>query len=665
MFKAKPVLFKYIITACIFMLILAVGFTVNNIILLRSLQRSYRERTLYLVENGFQYMEQRWQLFRINAIAIKADRAGGIQQLPQRRDPFDVQFQTGAQMLVANLRTFQFAHPEIADIVIWYERLDVFFNTNGSWSKELLSHWEQSEHFLAIDFEWIHRDERSVIYKMDGKVVYYSNYHHGTHMFIVISPQVLGTVLAQLIPSNYGRFDVTVDGAQLNISNGGPPSSAYPDIVKHGDGPLIYHFYYNPLAYSFIVNTMTVSSTAVAVGITILAAFLLLRIKSDLYDPVPHIMSQLNIEKGKENEFTLIMDAIGFMHASLEQLSFNHAISSEDSEKIRSLIDSGSSCFCALTILFEDELGCKDSKRSYAFSRTVSTFKCYPVHAISKYGFYFFFFQSEQEYEQLIECISTHMQESVGFVQCGISSLNTDLAQLNPVLDESKKAFHDAPTDGFTVQKKPTVYNAESKRGKISTSNHNKLIASAIQGEIQNIIDTMQKILHENANTSSTVTRRLMFYMYDTICMLTGLNVTKEESPRRLFLEDVIDPQLLFTLLCEDLSAQLKTIDGTDAMLEWINENLYRDISLSDMADAMNMSYSYVSVNFKTKVGMNFLEYLQKKRVEHSMDMLANSNKSVDEIALTAGFVSVNTFFRVFKKYAGITPSKYRETTRR
>ena len=664
MFKTKPVLMKYIATACIIILILATGFAINNVILLRSLEHSYRERTLYLVDNGFQYIEQRWQLYTISAIAIQADREGGIQRLFQHRHPIDRQFYTGANMLMTNLRTFQFTNPEIVDIVIWYDRMDVFFNSNGTWSKALLPHWEQFGHFPNIDFSWIQREERSAIFTMNNHVVYYSNYHQHTHMFIVIYPPALSASLAQLIPERYGRFEVSMAGMPLNISNGGALTSETPDIIIQGSGLLAYHFYYNPSAYSFMIGTMTITSTALATGITLLAAILLLRIKKDLYDPVPHIMDQLKINKGEKNEFTQIMDAIDLMHTNLDHLSFSHAISEEDSEKIKSLVDHGSKNFCALTILFEDEYGYKDSDRIRVFSKEISVFKYYPVHVISKYSFYFFFVSDVGEYEALISRLASHLRESDGFAQCGISSLYNDLSLLNIAMDESLKAFHDVPTDGFIVEKKPQLYNETGKKGRISTSNHNQLIANAIQSDMESITTTMMDILQENADTSSTVKRRLMFYMYDTICMLTGLSNKGVENPKRLFLQDIYDPQLLFNMLCEDLSGQLQTVGDTDSILGWIDENLHRDISLSDLADAMNMSYSYVSVYFKTKVGMNFLEFLQKKRIEGSMALLANSDKGIDEIAISTGFVSTNTFFRVFKKYAGVTPSKYRETAK-
>lgn|GEM_PF-5314706 len=657
LFNKNPVLQKYIATACVFIFLLSASFIVNNFFLLRSLESSFRERTLYLIENAYQSMEERWHLYAISAITINLDRVGGIRNLAQHRNPTNIHFYTGARTLTASLRALQFSHPEIVDVIIWYDNLDVFFNTEGSWNKDMLPHWLETGNFESIDFSLLHGEENSSIFTMNNHVVYYNNYHRDTHIFMVLYPSALELSLAQLIPEGYGTFVIiNADGTPLPISNGGQHISEEPDIVMYGRWlPLIYHFYYNPVAYSGVITTMTFMSIGIISGIVIFTVFVLHRIKKDLYDPVSRIMNLLKINKDANNEFSQIMDAIELMHTDISHLSFNKALSADDTEKIKTLIDYNFPHYCALTILFEDEEGYKDSDKLRLFASDFSHFNCHPVHVVGKHSIYYFFFETVKAYDDFIAFLSAYLSESIGFNQCGLSTIYNDLSNINTALEESFMAFN----EGARIE-----YSGVINKSKISTINHNRLIAEALKGDIEKIKITMMEILNENENVSASAKRRLMLYMYDTICMLTEQmsNEQGQDRPKDTHLYDIYNLSLLFDLLCADLTARLNIKVKVDDVLEWVSKNMHRDISLSDLADTMGMSYSYASAFFKNKVGMNFLEYLQKKRIEQSMLLLASTDKGIDEIAISTGFVSVNTFFRVFKKYAGVTPGAYRDT---
>lgn len=73
------------------------------------------------------------------------------------------------------------------------------------------------------------------------------------------------------------------------------------------------------------------------------------------------------------------------------------------------------------------------------------------------------------------------------------------------------------------------------------------------------------------------------------------------------------------------------------------------------------MSYSYLSRYFKQQTGCNFIYYLYRLRIDKAKEMLKNSGFKINQIAENVGFSDVNNFIRMFKKYEGITPGKYRE----
>lgn len=84
------------------------------------------------------------------------------------------------------------------------------------------------------------------------------------------------------------------------------------------------------------------------------------------------------------------------------------------------------------------------------------------------------------------------------------------------------------------------------------------------------------------------------------------------------------------------------------------------DIRLSALAKEANYSFAHLSRKFKEVTGMTFVEYLQKTRIKEGCRMLVTTDKKVIEIAEICGYTDVNTFCKLFKKYVGTTPRKFR-----
>ncbi|MBU3188117.1 PocR ligand-binding domain-containing protein [Clostridium bowmanii] len=97
--------------------------------------------------------------------------------------------------------------------------------------------------------------------------------------------------------------------------------------------------------------------------------------------------------------------------------------------------------------------------------------------------------------------------------------------------------------------------------------------------------------------------------------------------------------------------------------MEYINDNVSMNISLDSVAEHVYLSPAYFSKLFKKELGINFIDYLNKVRIEESKKYLTNLKISLSDIAHNVGFTDQSYYTKVFKKIEGISPGQYRKMT--
>ncbi len=91
-----------------------------------------------------------------------------------------------------------------------------------------------------------------------------------------------------------------------------------------------------------------------------------------------------------------------------------------------------------------------------------------------------------------------------------------------------------------------------------------------------------------------------------------------------------------------------------------IRENYRKDLTLDYVAEYAGVSRNYFCTLFKEEVGISFIEYLNKYRIEKANILITNSNKSMKEVAAAVG-LNYGYFCRVYKGFTGQRPSQTRE----
>jgi two-component system, response regulator YesN len=99
-----------------------------------------------------------------------------------------------------------------------------------------------------------------------------------------------------------------------------------------------------------------------------------------------------------------------------------------------------------------------------------------------------------------------------------------------------------------------------------------------------------------------------------------------------------------------------------DSALKFINENYSSDLSLETVAKNVYITSGYLSLLFKQVVGVNFVDYLHKVRIEKACETLKNFRFKTYEVSSKVGYSDEKYFTQIFKKYTGMTPTQYRDS---
>ena len=104
----------------------------------------------------------------------------------------------------------------------------------------------------------------------------------------------------------------------------------------------------------------------------------------------------------------------------------------------------------------------------------------------------------------------------------------------------------------------------------------------------------------------------------------------------------------------EDLNRRL--LRARDAM-----DRAYAEpLEVRAVAAVAHLSEAHFSRSFRAAFGETPHRYLQRRRVERSMFLLRETERSVTDVCFDVGFSSLGTFSRTFREIIGETPSAYR-----
>lgn len=94
--------------------------------------------------------------------------------------------------------------------------------------------------------------------------------------------------------------------------------------------------------------------------------------------------------------------------------------------------------------------------------------------------------------------------------------------------------------------------------------------------------------------------------------------------------------------------------------VQFIKDNYMNPLTLELVAERVQISPRQLQRIFREQTGGTFSEYIEHIRLKHICAELAESDRTIDQIAYASGFSSANYLHYVFKKKLGTTPMQYR-----
>ena len=180
-------------------------------------------------------------------------------------------------------------------------------------------------------------------------------------------------------------------------------------------------------------------------------------------------------------------------------------------------------------------------------------------------------------------------------------------------------------------------------------------------------LQTGQILLHQpNKREFKKLTRELINYGVETDLKRLEEAYFQTRVLKKKQYDAVLRLLTIFAQHLASLSNQLMvTAEQVESPLVnraklFITEHQDEEVSLRQVAAAVNTSAFYFCKMFKQATGLTFTDYLARTRIEKVKNLLLNPHKRISEVAYETGFQSLSQFNRVFRRVTGQSPTVWR-----
>lgn len=102
------------------------------------------------------------------------------------------------------------------------------------------------------------------------------------------------------------------------------------------------------------------------------------------------------------------------------------------------------------------------------------------------------------------------------------------------------------------------------------------------------------------------------------------------------------------------------TTERIEDVVNYIEENITEKLTVEDIAKQVYLSPGHLQRVFEFVFGIPIAEYVRKRKLQKSLEMLYNTDAKISDIAYDIGFGHESSYIRSFKREFGFTPGEAR-----
>ena len=190
---------------------------------------------------------------------------------------------------------------------------------------------------------------------------------------------------------------------------------------------------------------------------------------------------------------------------------------------------------------------------------------------------------------------------------------------------------------------KVLISTDEGKRFALGLVNHNLFLFHRIKQGKTELTCVADSLFQAFSNCSDYYRLTVIGKIYELFAVICKYSLYSENSEFGSFLKD-------------------KNIIKLKRAIEFIRQNYTSNLTLREIAQAVDVSPKYLCVFFRQMTGMSTFEYLNTYRVEKASKALISTDASITDIAFSCGFNDLSYFIKTFKKIKGVTPKSFRNS---
>lgn len=275
--------------------------------------------------------------------------------------------------------------------------------------------------------------------------------------------------------------------------------------------------------------------------------------------------------------------------------------------------------------------------------------------------------------ERIIEKIDLYRRNfAKNDIMIALSSRKESYFELNKAYEEALEALDQCFIDGNIMKE----YRVNKNHYKVDDSDYYKYeedLKNALDEDNYGNVETYLNLMFSIITKTFADDTRIMKYKMHGILNIF-MSRLSEENKNEMELEKIYkmvsgkhsvdEIQAFIREIIKDLANASKREyrNSLSEKVEQFIKDYYQnvDLSVGMIADEFQVDLSTLSRRFKKEKNVNVLEYIHRVRIQKAKELLNEDNITIKQVAEQCGYLNADVFIRVFKRYEGMTPGKYK-----